>query len=130
MKEDNPQSMDGCFFGLRDKAIECEMDEDKFWNSTYGEVIRYIIAYNNKLKSDIKMSLRAAHLTADLVGVSVARLLDSDIKFPGITEMYPELFVEEAKELERLKEIERQNMLRENFANLAKICVPSSENKK
>jgi hypothetical protein len=106
------------------------MDEDKFWNSTYGEVVRYIIAYNNKLKSDIKMSLRAAHLTADLVGVSVARLLDSDIKFPGITEMYPELFVEEAKELERLKEIERQNMLRENFANLAKICVPSSENKK
>lgn len=127
LKEDNPQSMDGCFFGLRDKAIECEMDEDKFWNSTYGEVIRYIIAYNNKLKSDIKMSLRAAHLTADLVGVSVARLLDSDIKFPGITEMYPELFAEEAKELERLKEIERQNMLRENFANLAKICVPSSE---
>ena len=124
-KEENPTStsMDGCFFSLRDKALECEMDEDKFWNSTYGEVVRYIMAYNNKLKSDIKMQLRSAHLTADLVGISVARLLDSNVKFPSITEMYPELFAEEAKELEAVKEKERQNMLIENFANLAKICV-------
>lgn len=127
---DNPTSADRCFFDLRDKAVECEMDEEKFWSSTYGEVIRYIMAYNNKVKNDIKMQLRAAHLTADLVGISVARLLDSEIKFPDITEMYPELYAEEIIELEKIKEIERLNKLKENFANLTKICVPSSENNK
>lgn len=128
---DNPTSEDRCFFDLRDKAIECEMDEDKFWNSTYGEVIRYIEAYSNKIKNDIKMSLRASHFTADLVGISVARLLDSEVKFPDITEMYPELYAEEIKELEKIKEKERLIKLKENFANLAKICVPSNDiNKK
>lgn len=119
-EEENPNSKDKCFFSLRDKAIECGMDEDKFWSSTYGEVIRYIIAYTNKLKTDIKMSLRSAHLTADLVGASVARLFDSEIKFPDITEMYPSLFEEEIQELEKQKEIERLNTLKENFANFAK----------
>lgn len=127
---DNPTSTDRCFFDLRDKAVECEMDEDKFWNSTYGEVIRYIIAYNNKVRNDIKMQLRAAYLTADLVGVSVARLLDSNITFPDITEMYPELYAEEIVELEKIKEVQRLNKLKENFANLTKICVPASENEK
>lgn len=127
---DNPTSADRCFFDLRDKAVECEMDEDRFWNSTYGEVLRYVIAYNNKLKNDIKMSLRASHLTADLVGISVARLLDSDVKLPDITEMYPDLFGEELKLLEEHKEIARLNKLKENFANLAKICVPSDNNNK
>jgi hypothetical protein len=124
-KEENPTStsMDGCFFSLRDKALECEMDEDKFWNSTYGEVVRYIMAYNNKLKADIKMSLRSAHLTADLVGVSVARLLDSDITFPGITEIYPELFEEEIKELEIRKKEEELIKIKESLANFAKYCV-------
>ena len=126
-EEENPTSEDRCFFGFRDKALECGMDEDKFWNSTYGEVIRYIIAYNNKLKYDIKMSLRASHLTADLVGISVARLLNSEVKYPEITEMYPELFEEESKQLEVIKEQERLIKLKENFANLAKVCAPKED---
>lgn len=130
MKEENPTSMDRCFFDLRDKAIECEMDEDKFWSSTYGEVIRYILAYNSKFRDKIKLSLRSAHLTADLVGFSVARLLDSDVKFPDITEMYPDLFEEEIKELEVIREKERLNKLKENFANLTTICVAKDNNKK
>lgn len=127
-EEENPTSKDKCFFDLRDKALECGMDEDKYWNSTYGEVVRRIIAYSNKLKSDIKLSLRSAHLTADLVGVSVARLLDSEIKFPDITEMYPGLFEEEIKELEILKEKQELEKLKENFANLAKVCAPKKDN--
>jgi hypothetical protein len=81
------------------------------------------MAYNNKRKADIKMSLRSAHLTADLVGVSVARLLDSDITFPGITEIYPELFEEEIKELEIRKKEEELIKIKESLANFAKYCV-------
>lgn len=127
-EEENPLSKDKCFFDLRDKALECGMDEDKYWNSTYGEVVRHAIAYNKKLKADIKLSLRSAHLTADLVGASVARLLDSEIKFPDITEMYPGLFEEEIKELEILKEKQELEKLKENFANLAKVCAPKKDN--
>lgn len=126
---DNPIPKDKCFLYFRDKAIECEMEEDKYWNSTYGEVLRYIIAYNNKIKSDIKMSLRSSHLTADLVGFSVARLLDKEAKLPSITELYPELFEEEIKELEKIKERDELNKLKENFANLAKVCVGKNDKK-
>ena len=120
---ENPIPTDKCFLYLRDKAIECEMEEDKYWASTYGEVLRYIIAYNNKVMNDVKMSLRSAHLTADLVGYSVARLLDKEAKLPDITDLYPDLFKEERKELEKIREKERLNKLKENFANLTKICV-------
>ncbi len=128
MKDNSPSSMDRHFFILRDKVVECGMDEDKYWNSTFGEVARYIQAYNNKLRTDIKMSLRASHLTADLVATSVARLLDSDVKLPDITEMYPDLFEDEIKELEAIKEKERLNKLKENFANLTKVCVAKDNN--
>lgn len=127
---DNPTSADRCFFDLRDKAVECEMDEDKFWNSTYGEVVRYIIAYNNKVKNDIKMQLRAAHLTADLVGISVARLLDSNVQFPDITEMYPELYAEEIIELERIKQEQELERIKVNLMNLTKVCVPANNDNK
>lgn len=120
---DNPIPMDKCFLYLRDRAIECEMEEDKYWSSTYGEVFRYIVAYNKKITQNVKMDLRSSHLTADLVGYSVARLLDKEAKLPDITELYPELFEEEIKELEKIKEREMLNKIKENLANLATVCV-------
>ena len=128
MKEgENPTSMDRCFFDLRDKALECGMDEDRYWNSTYGEVIRCITSYSNRFRRELKLDLRSAHLTADLVGVSVARLFGSDVEFPDITELYPELFKEEIEELKKIEERDRLIKLRENLANLAKVCVPVND---
>ena len=43
---------------------------------------------------------------ANLIGVSVARIMSNDVSYPQIEEVYPDLFEDEIKEKRRQKEEE------------------------
>lgn len=119
----NPEPTDKCFiYCLRDRAIECGMDEDKFWRSTVGEVKRYIDSYNKKYVENFKQELMLAHLNADLMYLSIGRLFDKDAKYPELMDIYPELFKQELEQREIQREQEaiakRQADVRENLFNI------------
>lgn len=70
---------------------------------TVAEVVRYSEGAVWRLKTQAQFD----YALADLIGVSVARIMSSDVKYPTIEEVYPYLFtieIEENKQAEKMDE--------------------------
>ena len=61
---------------------------------TVAEVMRYTEGAVWRLKSRAQLD----YVLADLIGVSVARIMSNDVKYPSIEEVYPTLFEPNEKE--------------------------------
>lgn len=68
---------------------------------TPGEVERYTNGALWRLKSKAQFD----YMLADLIGVSSARMMSNEVKFPTLEEAYPGLF---EKKPEEMKEIEEE----------------------
>lgn len=86
---------------LLQSAINLGLLEEDFWDMTIAEIERYLegALWRLKTKAQFDYSL------ADLVGASVARLFDSNTKYPSIVDVYPQLFEEELKEQQELETV-------------------------
>jgi hypothetical protein len=84
---------------LLQPAINVGLLEHDFWDMTKAEVERYLegAVWRMKQKAQFDYSL------AELIGVSVARIMDSGCKFPELYEVYPHLFESEIKEQEEIQ---------------------------
>ena len=71
---------------------------------TVAEITRYTEGAVWRLKTQAQLD----YALADLIGVSVARIMSSDVKYPTINEVYPALF--EPQEDEKQVEIKQQQM--------------------
>lgn len=74
------------------KCLEAGITEEFFWNSTYGEMLRFMKAYSNRLLRERQDKAFFDYQLSNLIGISVSRLLSSDSKFPEIHEAYPSIF--------------------------------------
>ena len=73
--------------------------ESQFWEMTVAEVQRYMEGYVWRLKSEAQLY----YSLADLIGISVGRLLSKDVEYPTVAEAYPTLFEKELEQ-QRLEE--------------------------
>lgn len=89
------------------KCLEAGITEEFFWNSTYGEMLRYMKAYSNRLLRERQDRAFFDYQLSNLIGISVSRLFNSNGKFPEIHEAYPSIFEppsqEELMNLEAMK---------------------------
>lgn len=89
------------------KCLEAGITEEFFWNSTYGEMLRYMKAYSNRLLRERQDRAYFDYQLSNLIGISVSRLFSSNGKFPEIHEAYPSIFEppsqEELMNLEAMK---------------------------
>ena len=85
-------------------SINLGLNEDKFWDMTVAEINRWIEGATWRLKSQAQFN----HILADLIGVSVARVMSSEIEFPTIDKVYPELFADVVKEEKEKVEDDKQ----------------------
>ena len=74
------------------KCLEAGITEEFFWNSTYGEMLRYMKAYSNRLLRERQDKAFLDYQLSNLIGISVSRLFSSNSKFPEIHEAYPSIF--------------------------------------
>ena len=74
------------------KCLEAGITEEFFWNSTYGEMLRYMKAYSNRLLRERQDKAFFDYQLSNLIGISVSRLFSSNGKFPEIYEAYPSIF--------------------------------------
>ena len=90
-------------------AINMGLLESQFWEMTVAEVQRYMEGYVWRLKAEAQLH----YSLANLIGVSVGRLLSKEVQMPSLAESYPSLF---EKELEQQKlEEEATNRAVNNF---------------
>lgn len=85
-------TLEARFSELLIKCLEAGITEEFFWKSTYGEMLRYMKAYSNRLLRERQDQASFDYQLSDLIGISVSRLFSSDSKFPEIYDVYPSIF--------------------------------------
>lgn len=101
-------------------ALQIGLSVFDFWEMTLGEILISIKAYKSKKDFELKERAYMDYKLSMCISNSVARLFNEDNEPMSLLETYPELYKEEAEELEKEKiknqlEIQKQNMIA--FAN-------------
>ena len=71
--------------------------ESQFWDMTVAEVQRHMEGYTWRLRAKAQLD----YSLANLIGISVGRLMSKDVEYPTLASAYPNLFEKEVEE-ERL----------------------------
>lgn len=86
----------------------------------FGEVTRWIKAYNLREKMKFQRKAIADYNHIKLMEISLARLFGNDVEFPDIYEAYPGLFSDELKaEEEDKRQKARDERSKQNFLAFA-----------
>lgn len=85
---------------LLQPAINLGLSEFDFWNMTKAEIERYIEGAIWRMKSKAQFD----YCLADLIGISVARVMSNEVEYPAIDKVYPTLFEEVAAEVKQAQE--------------------------
>lgn len=81
--------------------MDIGIPESEFWCMTFAEVERAAECWQRKQNRELKEKATLAHILADLVGHSVARIYKENYKMPTLQEAFPSLFEEEKTEEEK-----------------------------
>lgn len=100
---------------LLQQCMSIGMREEDFYNSTLAQITRYVESYNKQQQNKLQEKAYFDYQLANLIGVSVSRLLSKDAKYPTFEKAYP--FINQSvqfKEVDEEWEMEVQrNKLRE-----------------
>ncbi len=94
---------------LLEQCMSIGMREEDFYNSTLSQVTRYVEAYNKQQENKLQELAYFDYQLANLIGVSVARLINKSAKYPDFHKVYPFISTNE-KEVDPAWEMERQRM--------------------
>ena len=73
---------------LLQPSINLGLEESKFWDMTIAEVSRYLEGATWRLKAKAQFD----YALADLIGISTARIMSTEVTMPAIEDVYPNLF--------------------------------------
>lgn len=90
---------------LLQPSINVGLNEMDFWTMTVAEVQRYLNGAVWRMKSKAQFDYNLANL----IGISVGRMIATEITFPTIAEAYPGLFEEEVNNAPSAEEIAMEN---------------------
>lgn len=74
---------------LLGQCMSIGMREEEFYKSTLAQVTRYIESYNKQQQSELQEKAYFDYQLANLIGMSVSRLLSKDAKYPEFKKAYP-----------------------------------------
>ena len=102
---------------INELLVQCMsigMTEEDFYNSTLAQVTRYVESYNKQQENQLQEKAYFDYQLANLIGMSVARLLSKDAKYPTFEKAYPFVNKDAKAEVNEEWEMEVQhNKLRE-----------------
>ena len=99
---------------LLEQCMSIGMREEDFYNSTIKQITRYVESYNKQQENQLQEKAFFDYQLANLIGMSVARLLSKDAKYPTFEKAYPFINKEAKTEVDEEWEMEVQhNRLRE-----------------
>jgi len=73
-------------------ALQSEISINDYWNMTYGEILLSVEAYRETNRLRVREVASFNHSLANLIALSVNRLLDKKAKYPSLKESFPNLF--------------------------------------
>lgn len=96
-------------------CINYGMDEEKYWNNTLAENLRFEDGYLWRLQSKAQFD----YALANLIGVSCARMMSKDVEFPKIEDVYDGIFKKKpnTEEQQKMTEEQEQEIATQNSVN-------------
>jgi hypothetical protein len=91
-------------------CINYGMDEEKYWNNTLAENMRFEDGYKWRLQSKAQFD----YALANLIGVSCARMMSKDVEYPAIEDVYDGIF---EKKKEEITEEQKQETATQDSVN-------------
>lgn len=79
-----PPSLSEIAYSHLQNAINLGLAEREFWEMTIAEVMRY----EEGAMWRIKQKAQFDHILANLIGISCARMMSKDVKYPAFNEVY------------------------------------------
>lgn len=73
-------------------ALQCNINTFDFWNMTYGEINDTINANRETNRLRVREVASFNHSLGNLIGLSVARLMDKKTKYPTLKEAFSDIF--------------------------------------
>lgn len=95
MTGSSPRSLEEIAEETLQTALDIGIDEESYWEMTMAEVSRRVDSYNRCEERKRQEKAMFDYTLADLIGASVARIMSSDVEFPSIYQVYPDVFKEE-----------------------------------
>ena len=96
------------------QCMSIGLKESLFYDFTLSEVTRYIESYNKQKQQEMEEKAYFDYQLANLIGMSVARLLSKDAKYPTFEKAYPFINKDAKTEVDEEWEMEVQhNKIRE-----------------
>lgn len=74
---------------LLQQCMSIGMREEDFYNSTLAQITRYVESYNKQQQNKLQEKAYFDYQLANLIGVSVSRLLSKNAKYPAFEKVYP-----------------------------------------
>ena len=111
---DEPITFESQMNELLIQCMSIGMREEDFYNSTIKQITRYVESYNKQQENQLQEKAYFDYQLANLIGLSVARLLSKDAKFPTFEKAYPFINKDAKAEVDEDWEMEVQhNKIRE-----------------
>lgn len=95
---------------LLQQCMSIGMREEEFYNSTLSQVTRYVESYNKLKDNQMQEKAYFDYQLANLIGMSVARLLSKGAKYPTFEKAYPFVNKDNDKETDESWEMEKQHL--------------------
>ncbi len=109
-----PLTFESHMMDLLQQCMSIGMREEDFYNSTLAQVTRYVEAHNKQQANQLQEKAYFDYQLANLIGMSVARLLSKSAKYPEFSKAYPFINQDQSKEVDEEWEMEVQrNKIRE-----------------
>lgn len=118
--EDNPQeqsdsssesiTFESHMMDLLEKCMSIGMREEDFYHSTLAQINRYVESYNKQQENQLQEKAYFDYQLANLIGLSVSRLLNKNAKYPEFRKAYPFIKRGTEKEVDEEWEMEKQHI--------------------
>lgn len=106
-----PITFESHMLDLLQQCMSIGMREEDFYNSTLAQITRYVESYNKQQQNKLQEKAYFDYQLANLIGVSVYRLLSKNTKYPAFEKAYPFITQsKQAKEIDEEWEMEKQHM--------------------
>jgi hypothetical protein len=85
-------------------ALQIGISVYGYWSMTYGEIIMSIEAFNENERLRIREVASSNHQLANLIGLSVARIMNKDAEYPSLKEAFPNIFDDLIEKIEPVQQ--------------------------
>lgn len=105
-----PLTFESHMMDLLEKCMSIGMREEEFYHSTLAQVTRYVESYNKQQENQLQEKAYFDYQLANLIGMSLSRLLNKNAKYPEFRKAYPFIKSDTEKEVDEEWEMEKQHI--------------------